>query len=526
MSSSISPLPSHTAFYRAALVELPPNDAKGALGDMPGKILDTPGADRIIAPAQLATSGTVTFQFNKLTGGEQGDVMVEVIPTLDAELDTGSFIGGYTDPAVTMHDASVTASVAGLHTMAAFQGAHSSSSGATQTPVADASAIPDLGIIKIVPQSVPTGDEFDVIIAVYNNSEFGELSDLEVNFTVPLGTQFVRANYGQGGFGNGGSAPGSQLSFTMATNNGPQTFDPNDSDFHYFLYAHTGAVVTITLKATGAAGTSIVDDSANISESFVGKVSPSPATSTAITSGSTSSSATLIAVTGAVPHYMSSNGILTIMLDGTNALTYGPADLIIPGSAAVLSQSVAGKSLLVAGPASGIGISGLSGFNNIASLIINGGADAIAAKKLSVLVPSGAQIVAGGGGNIIAAGGGNVVNTNGSNIVSGGGGNVVNTNGSNIIAGGGGNVVAAGGGNIVAGGGGNIIAGGGGNIVGGGGGSTHHCGRRGQCRLLHSRLRRWHLHRQWHHHRRRRWQYCRWRRRELEHSRGPYFKAV
>jgi uncharacterized repeat protein (TIGR01451 family) len=487
------PLPQHTAFYRAALL-----NKHGEVGPAPnGAVINT--------PAILATSGAVVANFQRLAADAQGELMVEVLVLPNAIDTDGSFVQA---SGIEIHDATFTPA---RHPLGAAKskpvGPHQDEAAASLNPIADGSQVPQVGIAKYIPRQVLAGATFDVKIAIFNDGAV-PCSFPALFFTIPAGAQLVQAEYGGGVFTNNGNSndSGSVLNFLMASNNGP--VDPGSE---WRLDPHSAAIVTITLRAIGAPGSSIVDDATFLGTPLVGEVRAA-ATATDIVAPnplSTPSAARISVITGA--DFVDFDGTVLIPLGAGQIVASGANNIVAQGGGNIVAQG--GGNIVAAGAGNLVTISGIAGATdstgaallmsapgivaqgggNIyntgagnlisqdgASLISNDGGSVLTSIA-NIVAQGGGNIVAQGGGNIVAQGGGNIVAQGGGNIVAQGGGNIFTIGGASIVAQGGGNIVAQGGGNIVAQGGGNIaislqsssaiVAQGGGNIVGTNGGN-------------------------------------------------------
>jgi len=468
------PIPQHTAFYRASLL-----NKRGEVGPSPnGATLEAPDA--------LATSGAVVAKFQKLAANADGDLMVEVIVLPGAIDPDGSFVkaGG-----VEIHDATFTplryAVSNGKPT-----GPHEDEAAPSSNPIADGQQVPQIGVVKTIPRQVLAGATFDVKIAIFNHGSV-PCSFPSLFFTIPAGAQFVRAE-GRGVFTNNGNSndPGSVLNFLLASNNGE--VDPSQE---WRLDPHTGAIVTITLQATGAAGSSIVDESTFLASPLVGEVRGLPTATDIVAPNplSSPSLARLTVVTGA--DFVDFNGTVVIPIGAGQLIATGTtSNIVAQGGGNIVAQgggnivaSGAGNLMTIRGVADLAASSGSALLAQLPEIVAEkhggniyntGGGNIISPDGASLITNDGgsilasvANIVAQGGGNIVAQGGGNIVAQGGGNIVAQGGGNIVAQGGGNIVAQGGGNIFTIAGASIVAQGGGNIVAQGGGNIVAQGGGN-------------------------------------------------------
>jgi uncharacterized repeat protein (TIGR01451 family) len=413
------PLPAHTLFYRASWVTI-----ASPLRQLPGTIAKPPVGASISVPKVLS-SGTVVFELPPLSVAEKGDVMVEVIATADAVSPSASLIGDPTASPITIHDSTVTSNVRKL-------GADNNSFGQIQTHLSqrpfDATGandygganavVPTVNALLLVTNFVGQGETYSETVVVANLGDVD--AHVIVDFTIPDGTEFVSADAGQSFMLlPPNSSPGGLVEANLASGNGVV----NEGDVAP-LKAHTAAALTVTLKATGAAGTPIVQSNVNVLVDYYGTIIPNPQTTS----------------------------------------------VIVPGAAGATGYS----GTLVNGSLFQTPLGGMD-----VEFIDLGNGNIVAAGGGNIVAAGGGNIVAAGGGNVVAQGSGDsisVANVTGSSllakqsaIVAAGGGNIIVGTGGQIVAAGGGNIVAAGGGNIVAAGGGNIVAAGGGNIVAAGG---------------------------------------------------------
>jgi len=454
------PLPPHTAFYRASFVTLAANKVPGALGNLPGKLKDTPASSSIIPPTGgfLSSGGTVTFTFNKLASGAKGDVMIEVIVTPDAIQANGSLVGDST-ASVTIHDSTVPSptisTFATNSTNLVVPAAHSSSV-AFNPLLLDATyllqAVPQVGVLKIMPQNVAPGASFDVTWVIFNHGNTQSPS-LTFQCYQPENTTFVNA-----------TLPSSyNPQFVIDT---PGQISGPGADLEVFFFdglpPHTATAVTYTFTASGGNGSVITDDKSQVIVSYAGVVGTQP-TATKITSNPATGLTHSIVGVPLLQTVVNSNDAILVDIGGGNAIAAGSASIVAQGGGNIVAQG--GGNIVAQGGGNLINIgtgTAASLLSNQASIVAQGGGN--------LLAGAGSQIVAQGGGNIIAAGAGGIVAQGGGNIVAQGGGNIVAQGGGNIVAQGGGNIVAQGGGNFIVAGGG-IVAQGGGNIVAQGGGN-------------------------------------------------------
>ncbi len=481
-------LPAHTVFYRAAFVSLPASTS-GQLGKMPGTVLTgsaIPKGGTIINPSFLSSGGNVVFNLDKLGAGEKGDVMVEVIVTDDAIQLAGSLIGG-TD--VTIEEGATSAPIsaaASASSAAAPQLSASTSSRSKATlsfvPLSAPGQVPKVGILKTVPTVVLPSSTYDVYITIFNRGEYAAETPL-VNFTVPQGTTFVQASYGEGRFFNNSnsSAPGSVMSFFMASNNGKSYgLEPLT-----YLDPHTAASIKITLRVTAPVGSTINDSRTDLLVKYAGECI-APPSSTYVTSSLTGLVdqngpgrwSTIVGGTG-YQLLFNGGGIDVVDIGGGNIVAQGAGNIVAQGAGNVGGQGggivAQGAGNIVAQGAGNlipIGVTnGGTLLNNISGIVAQGAGNIIGGTGSSIVAQGGGNIVAAGAGNIVAQGAGNIVAQGAGNMVAQGAGNAISLPVAGLVGSGAGQIVAQGAGNIVAQGAGNIVAQGAGNIVAAGAGN-------------------------------------------------------
>lgn len=481
------PIPAHTVFYRAGFVSLTPTSDAAAPGLLPGKLIAGPAGAKIDAPAPPHTGstpaegGNVTFTFNgALAVGAKGDVMVEVIVSSSALNTNGSFAGINSGAQIVMsdpHAASIARAPAETRDGSGSTppvGATASSAPVPPNPVrvdpaykqahSDAN-VPVLGILQTVPQAVQAGQNFEVLLSIFNDSD-SEARGVQVTFPLPGNTQYVGAQFGQGSLviDNPSGVPqaGDALDFVISTGNGPL------QNGQGVLAPRTGAAITITLKATGAAGGEIGYSTQAYAACTFGGLTYAPEVSTRITPAAPAPAYTTKIVGGVLQHAIVNGrddvGLVALGGNSGYVLAQGASNIVSPNGSNIVAAGAG--NIVAAGAGNLTNIGGIPA----ASLVANR-ASIVAAGAGNLIAGPGAQIVAAGAGNIVAAGAGNIVAAGAGNIVAAGAGNIVAAGAGNIVAAGAGNIVAAGAGNMIAAGGGSIVAAGAGNIVAAGAGN-------------------------------------------------------
>lgn len=462
------PIPANAVFYRASFVQK-------------GKLVPAPNGVTMTTPAFLTGGGKVTFAFNRLNKNDTGDVMVELI-LLNAGLDQahGSFA---TLDGVVLH----TGASKALKLLAADS--QQSSGAPSSTPISDVK----LGIVESVPPSVAAGDTFDIILSIINTGTTIVQRPF-LFWTQPANTTIVSFDYGQGQKQNPFEGdPIHTYSFEMSSNNGP--VDYNSGNGSWELAPHTGAIVKITLQASGPAGTNINEGitdatATHVSADYVGKVL-APAHSIIVFANQdlqTIHNRSSVPDTNVVNADFTNlpSGVVVVALGAGNVLATGPSYIVAQGGGNIVAQGAgnivaqgAGNIMSIKGVADLGDTTAASVLSNLPSLVAKKAANLWNAGTGNIISQDGNNVISNDGGTllstipaIVAQGGGNIVAQGGGNIVAQGGGNIVAQGGGNIVAQGGGNIltyggaiVAQGGGNIVAQGGGNIVAQGGGNIA-------------------------------------------------------------
>lgn len=493
------PIPAHTVFYRTAYL-----DKNGAFANKKNKFVPPPNGVTVTAPAFLSEGGMLSLHFNRLNAGQEGDFMVEVIVRDTAVSTTGSQVVAV-QPVIQVGS--------GTATTRGFAERDASSLFFTPgvkifSPIGDLLRVPQVGVLKVVPVRVSPGETFTMQVVVYN---YGDIDAHTVtDMVIPEGTTFVSASAGQSFVQSPASpGPGNLVKAVLASNNGPITTESIAP-----LKAHTAAALTVTLKATGALGSNILDSSTVVSCDGLGRIIAIP-TATQIApppflSFFSDPNATIKAVIG--PNFVNlNNGAVLIGLGAGNIVASGAGNIVASGAGNIVASgagnivaSGAGNLITVNGVANLGNITAASVLSNIpsivaqgggnlwnggatnligndgASLITNDGGSLKIGDIPSILANKGVSIVASGAGNIVASGAGNIVASGAGNAVATGGGYIL-TYGGGIVASGAGNIVASQAGNIalslssssaiVATGAGNVIVSSGGGIVASGAGN-------------------------------------------------------
>ena len=496
------PLPAHTRFYRAGFVD---QDKKADKGSFGYHLIETPSNTGVIPPAGanqgfLATSGTVTFFFKKLSANTDGDVMVEVIIGDDAVQQLGSIIGEHDLPVVISdqppfhipplprHSAQTPMPTFPIATPKSASSFAANLSGGFAAQLT-APEIPSVGILRVAPKVAQANANFDLTWVIFN---YGDTDAPSPNFQFiqPNNTTFVQANFTN--LYNG--------TFIVDTSGGVTGPGADLEMFWDKIPAHSAVAVTYTLKSSLAGGT-ITDATSHVNFGYAGAFYTTPTgigiaqANAALPPGTNK----VHSITGRPLHCFSANSTDVFIVDigGGNIIAEGTDTVVGQGGGTVLTvpagrMAVYGSSGTIPVGASTAAFilshlsdgATLANINTTPALVIvpqgctfvAPGNSILSAVGSGLISPSGGGIVAQGGGNIVAQGGGNIVAQGGGNIVAQGGGNIVAQGGGNltppvaqIVAQGGGNIVAQGAGNIVAQGAGNIVAQGGGNLLG----STH-----------------------------------------------------
>ena len=254
-------LPANTVFYRAYFLTAAGDVAKLAKGQS------------ILPPAQLAT-GDVTFNMTTLGAGKGGVAVVEAILLPGVVSSAGSRL-------------SVTPVIytgASPHLVLKKAGAFrpldvSSDSGGSI--VYDGHNVPSVGVIKVVPQSVPQGGQFALQFAIVNYGTIDLTDSCDVTLQAPAGTQIVSVDCDRG--------------FVQS-----QTSTSLDVKFYPIVFGkHTANGMTVTLQATGAANTVINEDSVVATFPYTGAFRTKPSQIRITPAGAPAANATTTTVSGA-----------------------------------------------------------------------------------------------------------------------------------------------------------------------------------------------------------------------------------
>ena len=455
------PVPSNSVFYRASWVTLAANTNPGGLSGMPGAIAPAPAGGAIDKPAVLGASGDVVFHLPTLSG--TGDVMVEVIISPSAIMQTGSHYGE-TSQMIAISDNGGNSAVLSLDQVPVADGAPTSLVSAASLAAAPRVAatatplVPYVGLMRYISKShVAPGEQFTITLVGFN---FGDIpSAPQSSFTIPANCSLVSYSAGNS---DAFLQNGTVIYATISSDNGATNGAANP------LQPHSAGAVTITLQATGSAGSDIIDSTSRIDAPYLKPITAETARIHIVAADNPllQQRTSNVQVFG---HSFSqlNNGTVMIDLNKGSTLTQGDASQVDQGTGSVISQNDTNiivavdqaRIVLVRTPDS-------NGSLTSPTSLLAGNSYAVTNGKIGSHVVIGENVVISPtAGRIVAQGGGNLVNTNGGNIVAQGGGNLITSDGGGIVAQGGGNIVAQGGGNIVAAGAGNIVAAGAGNIV-------------------------------------------------------------
>jgi uncharacterized repeat protein (TIGR01451 family) len=458
------PLPTNTAFLRAAFVKLTPNVTPGMLAYLPGVITSPSGAG-IIPPT--GTSDMVTFELPTLAVGATGDVMVEVIITPGAVQKSGTLVGNPTNGLVVIYDESVKNPSNKRFPKNAGDPLQSFT-GYTTQPVS-APTVPELGVMIIAPQQVHPGDTFNVSMTVYNYGGV-DTPDSIIDFYVPYNSTYVTNDHDAQTVidANPGDPAGSQLELGLTSY---VATDPNNLNGNPFT-AHTAAGFMVTLQAAGDVGSTIsafldyggeTTNEISLQGGEWGFLAPPPFTITivdpSIPLAPLQTLHTGVAMFAPVVEADDVSIIDIGVLNGIDQIVASGAGNIVASGAGNIVASGAGNIV-----ASGAGNIVASGAGNLISIGSQNGAYYVVneASLVSATPPQGniiaaelAQIVSSGAGNIVAAGAGNLIAQDGGGIPAQGGANIT-ANGTTVLAQGPENVEVAGEGITAAAGGGQI----------------------------------------------------------------------
>ena len=365
-------LPPNTVFYRASLL-------KGA------KVAKLAKGQSILPPAQLSP-GDVTFNFSTLGSGDHVNALVEAI-VLPGAVSSATAKVPFPTPVIYTGAAPQLVSKRTSRSLKPLD--VSSDSGGSV--VYDGHNVPSVGVMKIVPQSVRQGDQFAIQFVIANYGDI-DLSDAcDVVMQAPAGTQIVGVNADRG--------------FVQS-----QSATSLDLKFYPIVFGkHAANGMTVTLQATGAAGTVINEDSIVASFPFTGSFR-TKATSIQITSaGSSVTNATTTTVSGMQFAGIGEMAVVPLGHDSdgqSQVLVSGPSNLFgdIGSNQAFDVSAVGNGNRVVFGTASAIDLLNLPVVNN-------SNTDAALAKLATIVAKHGGNIFNGPQSNLLTPDG-NLVNNN------------------------------------------------------------------------------------------------------------------
>jgi uncharacterized repeat protein (TIGR01451 family) len=310
------------------------------------------------------------------------------------------------------------------------------------TVVYDGQHVPKAGVIKVVPQYVHTGDTFAVQLAVFTCGDLPQTS--EVNYQFPAGTEFV-----------GTTGPGTVLSS-----------DANGVQIALGSGEHYASGVTILLRATGTAGTKIVDNSTSVAVDYCGTFVPMPMGIHVVDPSNTIPTATITTIVGAQFLTIGEMAVIPLgqLTDGSGgtALVCGPASAFNGLEGDTLFSDSDNGNYIVGGRAKDIKLAGLPILNNtdtgtilanIANVVGKQGGNLFNGPEDNLVGPDGVSIIdndSGGVQSTITA----LLSAGARSVIASGTG-ALSSSGSQGSAGvGSGQAQVAGGGNVVTAGGG------------------------------------------------------------------------
>lgn len=457
-------IPANTVFYRAEF--------------MAGGKVVAPGKGQSIdptTPLPLAT-GTATFNLGNLKGLTGGALMVEVINLPSVVNSQASLV--YSGTPI-IYTGAIPQTLRLARKPAMHTDLTSTDSGGVI--VYDGSTVPKVGVLKVVPQAVHPGDTFAVQFTIINYGDIDLNSGCDVTMQAPAGTQIVGVNADRG-FVQSQSATAVDVLFT------PIVFG-----------SHGANGMTVTLQATGAAGTDIVESSIQAHFPYVGTFQPAPTLIHIVDPGIALSNATITTVTGVqfanigemviVPIGHDSDGVGQVVVSGPVS-GFGDYNHNI----AFMVSDDGNGNRIVAGDDTGIPLLNLPVLNStdtkgalaqLASVVSKQGGNIFngpqanlmtpdglvnnetgaLATTLKALLKAGAESVLpsgnltynpGGGANtatvsagVIHAQGGGLVLTQGGGVISNDGGSVISNDGGSVISNDGGSVISNDGGSAI-----------------------------------------------------------------------------
>jgi len=454
------PTPDNTAFYRASFTS--------------GGKLIKPGLGQSINEPLRLGSGDVTFNLGNLNAGSGphakagsgGYAMVEVI---------------LLPSAVNTNHSRIVASKPQIYTgprpaetrAAPRDGATSGSGG---TIVYDGANVPKVGVLKVVPQAVRQGGTFAVQLAIFNYGDVNLSGSAEIQMQAPAGTEIV-----------GFDSPNQGIETVVSSN-------ATSLDVTLLLASHWANGMTITLRATGGAGSSISEDSLIATFPYAGAFKPNPTSIDIVSPQTDVPDSTITTVDGAQFVTLGEMAVVPLGHDnnGNYAVVSGPSDLFgavdttfasdlsnpgngtrvlvgrasaipllnLPVLANVDTKTALAELALVVGKHGGdifngpqcniIAADGEGLINNVTGSVsstntvkklLAGGAQSVVASgtaSLPAVGNAGPAVVGGGvisvpsGGHVLTSGGG-VVSNDGGSVVSNDGGSLISQDGGGII---------------------------------------------------------------------------------------------
>jgi hypothetical protein len=349
-------------------------------------------------------------------------------------------------------------------------------SGSGGTIVYDGANVPKVGVLKVVPQAVRQGGTFAVQLAIFNYGDVNLSGSAEIQMQAPAGTEIV-----------GFDSPNQGIETVVSSN-------ATSLDVTLLLASHWANGMTITLRATGGAGSSISEDSLIATFPYAGAFKPNPTSIDIVSPQTDVPDSTITTVDGAQFVTLGEMAVVPLGHDnnGNYAVVSGPSDLFgavdttfasdlsnpgngtrvlvgrasaipllnLPVLANVDTKTALAELALVVGKHGGdifngpqcniIAADGEGLINNVTGSVsstntvkklLAGGAQSVVASgtaSLPAVGNAGPAVVGGGvisvpsGGHVLTSGGG-VVSNDGGSVVSNDGGSLISQDGGGII---------------------------------------------------------------------------------------------
>jgi hypothetical protein len=315
--------------------------------------------------------------------------------------------------------------------------------------------VPQLGLLKIAPQNVPQGSNFNVTFVVFNYGDV-DCTNPSAQLVQPAGATFINANF-TNLFGGG---------FSGAVGEGL----PLEAYWSH-IPAHSAVAVTYNFQATGAVGSQITLDAENddflsgFGADYLGAVDNQP-TTTLITAAGTPVLPVQTSMSNGVLHHftVASSDIFIIQFNNGAVVVEGPDTVVTAGSGAVVSQL--NGTIVVSGEPTFIPVGSTTArflLENLAKPVtlatVSSAPPQILVNQGSVYPapPKTALIAASAGAGLINQDGNGLINQDGNGLINQDGNGIINQDGNGLIAQDGNGVISNDGGSLVSNSSGTIV---------------------------------------------------------------------